>query len=141
MLPCCCHLFRNRSQMMWKKKWSAQEAQLSVSQRFLPSLYVFCDRILYRNSQQHEIYLFIWLKKQNASDSNVIYLCLFSKRLSSGFSLVFSTTDNGPFQTSKAHLQLQAVGHSQLCHFLKHTVHRAYQKFSIEKFIMWMIHL
>ena len=81
----------------------------------------------------------IWLydkKKQNASDSNVIYLCLFSKRLSSGFSLVFSTTDNGPFQTSKAHLQLQAAGHSQLCHFLKHTVHHAYQKFSIEKLIM-----
>ena len=53
-----------------------------------------------------------------------------------GFSLVFSTTGKGPFQTGKAHLQLQAAGHSQLCHFLKHTVHRAYQKFSIEKFIM-----
>ena len=50
-----------------------------------------------------------------------------------GFSLVFSTTGKGPFQTSKAHLKLQAAGHSQLCHFLKHTVHRAYQKFSIEK--------
>ena len=32
-----------------------------------------------------------------------------------GFSLVFSTTGKGPFQTSKAHLQLQAAGHSQLC--------------------------
>ena len=64
---------------------------LCVSQRFLPSLYVFCDRILCRDPQQHEIYLFIWLKMQNASDSNVIYLCLFSKRLSSGFSLVFSS--------------------------------------------------
>ena len=53
-----------------------------------------------------------------------------------GFSLVFSTTGKGPFQTSKAHLQLQAAGHSQLCYFLKHTVHHAYQKFSIEKFIM-----
>ena len=28
------------------------------------------------------------------------------------------------------------AGHSQLCHFLKHTVHCAYQKFAIEKFIM-----
>ena len=141
-MPCCCHLFRNRSQMMWKKNdRHKRHSWLCVSQRFLPSLYVFCDRILCRDPQQHEIYLFIWLKMQNASDSNVIYLCLFSKRLSSGFSLVFSTTDNGPFQTSKAHLQLQAAGHSQLCHFLKHTVHRAYQKFSIEKFIMWMIHL
>ena len=45
-------------------------------------------------------------------------------------------TGKGPFQTSKAHLQLHAADHSQLCHFLKHTVHRAYQKFSIEKFIM-----
>ena len=50
-----------------------------------------------------------------------------------GFSLVFSTTGKGPFQTSKAHFQLQAAGHSQLRHFLKHTVHRVYQKFSIEK--------
>ena len=58
-----------------------------------------------------------------------------------GFSLVFSTTGKRPFQTSKAHLQHQAAGHSQLCHFLKHTVHRAYQKFSIEKFIMGMIQL
>ena len=56
--------------------------------------------------------------------------------ISTGFSLVFSTIGKGPFQISKAHLQLQAAGHSQLCHFLKHTVHRAYQKFSIEKFIM-----
>ena len=53
-----------------------------------------------------------------------------------GFSLVFSTTGKGPFQTGKAHLLLQAADHSQLCHFLKHTVHRAYQKFSIKKFIM-----
>ena len=34
----------------------------------------------------------------------------------------FSTTGKGPFQTGKAHLQLQAAGHSQLCHFLKYTV-------------------
>ena len=53
-----------------------------------------------------------------------------------GFSLVFNTAGKGPFQTSKAHLQLQAAGHAQLCHFLEHTVHRAYQKFSIKKFIM-----
>ena len=58
-----------------------------------------------------------------------------------GFSLVFSTTGKGPFQTSNAHLQLQAASHSQLRHFLKHTVHRVYQKFSIEKFIMWTMYL
>ena len=58
-----------------------------------------------------------------------------------GFSPVFSTAGKGPFQTGKAHLQLQAAGHSQLCHFLKYTVHRADQKFSIEKFIMRTIHL
>ena len=37
---------------------------------------------------------------------------------------------------AKEHLQLQVAGHSQLCHFLKRTVHQAYQKFFIEKFIM-----
>ena len=42
---------------------------------------------------------------------------------------------------ARAHLQLQGDGHSQLCHFLKLTVHCANQKFVIEKFIMWMIHL
>ena len=81
----------------------------------------FCKKIVSRETEPKYILSRIQLKQFD---------------ILSGFSLVFSTTSKGPFQISKAHLQLQAAGHSQLCHFLKHTVHRAYQKFSIEKFIM-----
>ena len=85
------------------------------------------------------VYLQVWMPLQVFTDVSENLEITFPHY--PGFSLVFSTTGKGPFQTSKAHLQLQVAGHSQLCHFLKHTVHRAYQKFSIEKFIMWTIHL